>query len=136
MNPVTQLPKDRQKVLIDTGVAIEPAMYNERHGTFERYENCLPGDRCITYFYSGVVGWLPFPEHPKMQGFVAEPERPLRSRDILEPFTDEELEILKTWPRNSNGDYMINMSDREIEDLSSVESKLLARWGGESIQLP
>lgn len=69
-------------------------MYNTKLGTFERYDNCIPGDRCITYFYSGVLAWLPFPEHSRRQGFIAEPEKAPISKDITEPITPQETENL------------------------------------------
>ena len=62
MNPITQEPKDQQKVLVDLGNYVDPAVWDARNQRFIRYPNCADGDRCVTYFYSGVIGWCPFPE--------------------------------------------------------------------------
>lgn len=77
MIPVTEsVPEDKQKVLIDMGNYVDPASYNAREQRFERYDNCAQGDRCLTYFYSGVLAWEPFPEPSGKKGFVNELEKP------------------------------------------------------------
>lgn len=76
MNPITTKPTDKQKVLIEHGHGVEPAVYNGKEDRFDRYPNETDGDKCLFYYYSGVTGWLPFPE-PSSSGktFQAEPEK-------------------------------------------------------------
>ena len=84
MNPITQEPQDNQHVLIDLGNYVHPATYRARTKTFNRFsDNCHPGDRCLSYFYSGVVGWYPFPEPSGKSGFIAEQEKPVQQEPII-----------------------------------------------------
>lgn len=88
-----QLPEDGQNVLVDTGSAIEPATFYAPYKQFQRYHNCMPGDRCITYYYSGVVAWWPFPE--KYKGFRVTPEVPPPTPDISVPLDFTQYEFAR-----------------------------------------
>lgn len=86
------LPKEGQKVLIDLGNYIDPAIYED--GRFNRYPNHAEGDRTLSYFYSGVIAWMPFPKASKASGFVSEPELPFPTPDMSIPLTKDEEALL------------------------------------------
>lgn len=88
------LPKDKQKVLIDTGTSVDPAEYNADQGLFYRYANGAPGDRYAYYYYSGVQSWMPFPEPSGKKGFVNEPELPFPAPDMRVPLSEDEKALL------------------------------------------
>lgn len=75
---------------MDTGSEVAPAIYNADDGLFWRFPNYVDGDRCLSYYYSGVLYWEPFPEPKRGGGFVAEPELPFPAPDITVPLTLEE----------------------------------------------
>lgn len=123
MIPVTEsLPENKQNVLIDNGTDIFPAEYNKERGTFERYDNTIEGDRCYSFFYSGVISWMPFPKTQGRLGFKAEPEPPLPAKDISIPFSASELSTYKysqnatltTTPVDPNTITSVDMKTGEI----------------------
>lgn len=79
-----KLPENGQKVLVDMGNFVDPAIYNADTGLFQRYPNHGGTDRIMTYYYAGVLAWEPFPEPSRKQGFVNEPELPFPSPEFPE----------------------------------------------------
>ncbi len=103
MIPITQqTPKNNQKCLVDTGSEVAPAIYNADDGLFWRYPNYVEGDRCISYFYSSVLYWMPFPSPKKGGGFIVELELPFPKGESPE-MTEEALwKGLEEYKRRTN----------------------------------
>lgn len=110
MNPTTIKPKNNQKVLINMGNYIDPAIYNSDQDQYYRYPNHADGDRSANYFYSGVIGWWPFPEPVRAEGFVNEPELPFPPAELFtQPLTKAEQDTVDEIYKNRDvrfwGDY-------------------------------